>query len=82
MSVNPGFGGQAFIATALARIAQIRRRIEESGRSVDLEVDGGINQSTAAQAISAGADVLVAGTASFQGGPEHYAENLRRLRQA
>jgi ribulose-phosphate 3-epimerase len=82
MSVNPGFGGQGFIASALQRIEALRRRIDDSGRSVDLEVDGGINESTARQAIAAGADVLVAGTASFQGGPERYAENLRRLRQA
>jgi ribulose-phosphate 3-epimerase len=82
MSVNPGFGGQAFIASALQRIEALRRRIEASGRAIDLEVDGGINVATAAQAIAAGADVLVAGTASFQGGPERYAENLRRLRQA
>lgn len=81
MSVNPGFGGQAFIASQLRKIEALRRRIDASGRQIDLEVDGGINLETAPQAIAAGADVLVAGTASFQGGPQHYAENIRRLRQ-
>ncbi len=81
MSVNPGFGGQAFIASQLRKIEALRKRIDASGRQIDLEVDGGINLETARQAIAAGADVLVAGTASFQGGPQHYAENIRRLRQ-
>ncbi len=81
MSVNPGFGGQAFIASQLRKIEALRRRIDATGRQIDLEVDGGINLETARQAIAAGADVLVAGTASFQGGPQHYAENIRRLRQ-
>jgi len=81
MSVNPGYGGQAFIASQLRKIEALRRRIDASGRLIDLEVDGGINLETAPRAIAAGADVLVAGTASFQGGPAHYAENIRRLRQ-
>ena len=81
MSVNPGYGGQAFIASQLRKIEALRRRIDASGRLIDREVDGGINLETAPRAIAAGADVLVAGTASFQGGPTHYAENIRRLRQ-
>jgi ribulose-phosphate 3-epimerase len=81
MSVNPGFGGQSFIASQLTKIAHLRERIEASGRAIDLEVDGGINAETAAQAVAAGADVLVAGTASFGGGPAAYAENIRRLRK-
>jgi ribulose-phosphate 3-epimerase len=81
MSVNPGFGGQSFIASQLAKIAALRERIEASGRSIDLEVDGGINVETAARAVAAGADVLVAGTATFGGGPAAYAENIRRLRK-
>src|SRR5690348_3907114 len=81
MSVNPGFGGQSFIASQLAKLAQLRKRIEASGRAIDLEVDGGINAETAAKAVAAGADVLVAGTASFAGGPAAYAENIRRLRK-
>ena len=80
MSVNPGFGGQSFIPGSLAKIEALRRKIDASGRAIDLEVDGGINMETAPQAIAAGADVLVAGTATFKGGPEAYAGNIRRLR--
>ena len=82
MSVNPGFGGQTFIPGALDKIAALRRRIDGLGRDVDLEVDGGINFETAPQAIAAGADLLVAGTAAFTGGPAAYGENIRRLRGA
>ncbi len=80
MSVNPGFGGQSCIDSQLDKIARLRRLIDQSGRAIDLEVDGGINADTAARAVGAGADVLVAGTASFAGGPDHYADNIRRLR--
>jgi len=80
MSVNPGFGGQSFIPGSLAKIEALRRKIDASGRTIDLEVDGGINMETAPQAIAAGADVLVAGTATFKGGPEAYASNIQRLR--
>ncbi len=80
MSVNPGFGGQSFIESQLARIEIIRKRIDESGRAVELEVDGGINFETAPRAIAAGADVLVAGTATFKGGPSAYAKNISALR--
>jgi ribulose-phosphate 3-epimerase len=80
MSVNPGFGGQKFIHSQLAKISELRRMIEESGRAIDLEVDGGVDRSNAAQVIAAGADALVAGTASFEGGPGRYAENIRALR--
>ncbi|MDH5558384.1 MAG: ribulose-phosphate 3-epimerase, partial [Alphaproteobacteria bacterium] len=69
MSVNPGFGGQSFIESQLDKLAELRRRIDDSGRVIDLEVDGGINFDTAPRAIAAGADVLVAGTATFTGGP-------------
>jgi ribulose-phosphate 3-epimerase len=82
MTVNPGFGGQKFIPAQLEKIRDLRRRIDKIGRPIDLEVDGGINADTAAQAIAAGADVLVAGTASFAGGSKAYAENIRRLRAA
>jgi len=82
MSVNPGFGGQSFIRSQLDKIRALRRRIDESGRQIDLEVDGGINFATASAAIEAGADVLVAGTATFTGGPDAYAGNIRRLRGA
>jgi ribulose-phosphate 3-epimerase len=80
MSVNPGFGGQSFIAAALDKIRALRRQLDRLARAVDLEVDGGINAETAAEAIAAGADVLVAGTASFAGGAASYAANIARLR--
>jgi ribulose-phosphate 3-epimerase len=82
MSVTPGFGGQSFIASQLAKIAVVRRMIDAAGRSIDLEVDGGINAETAGAVIAAGADVLVAGTAGFAGGPARYADNIRTLRTA
>jgi ribulose-phosphate 3-epimerase len=86
MTVNPGFGGQAFLASQLPKIAAVRKRIDASGRKLMLEVDGGINEKTAKQAIAAGADTLVAGTAIFQGGGPHakkgtdYAGAIARLR--
>jgi len=80
MSVNPGFGGQSFIAGQLAKIAAIRALIDARGRDIRLEVDGGIDPATARQCIAAGADVLVAGSATFRGGPPCYAANIARLR--
>jgi ribulose-phosphate 3-epimerase len=80
MSVNPGFGGQAFIESQLRKIEAVRRMIDQSGRTIDLEVDGGIDRETAGRAIDAGADALVAGTAAFRGGPDCYADNIRMLR--
>jgi ribulose-phosphate 3-epimerase len=80
MSVNPGFGAQSFIPEALEKLRLLRARIDKLGRKIDLEVDGGINEATAAQAIAAGADVLVAGTATFNGGANAYAGNIRLLR--
>ncbi|MBO6633080.1 ribulose-phosphate 3-epimerase [Parvibaculum sp.] len=82
MSVNPGFGGQSFIESQLARIETIRKRIDAEGVNVELEVDGGINFETAPRAIAAGATVLVAGTATFKGGPSAYAQNIAALRGA
>ncbi len=82
MSVNPGFGGQSFIESQLAKIAELRRMIDQSGRPIDLEVDGGVNAETAPRIVAAGADVLVAGTATFEGGPQRYAQNIARLRPA
>ena len=87
MTVNPGFGGQKFIAGAMDKVRHLRQRIDETaksrkGRPIDLEVDGGINAETAAVAAQAGADVLVAGTATFAGGQPAYAGNIRRLREA
>ena len=80
MSVNPGYGGQKFITAQLDKICELRARINAAGRSIDLEVDGGINAQTAPQAIAAGADLLVAGTATFTGGPSAYADNIESLR--
>ena len=80
MSVNPGFGGQSFIGSQLEKIRLLRQRIDKLGKNIDLEVDGGINADNAAEVIKAGADVLVAGTATFQGGPNAYADNIRRVR--
>jgi len=84
MSVNPGFGGQAFIESQLDKIASLRARIdahvEAGGQPIDLEVDGGIDQETAPRAIAAGANVLVAGTATFRGGPDAYADNIAAMR--
>ena len=82
MSVNPGFGGQSFISSQLRKIEAIRKQIDKIGKPIDLEVDGGIDAETCRRAIDAGADVLVAGTATFRGGPERYAENIGRLRGA
>ncbi len=82
MSVNPGFGGQSFIDASLRKIELIRKRIDATGRDIHLEVDGGIDKATAVRAIAAGADVLVAGTATFRGGPSDYAANIARLRGA
>ncbi len=80
MSVNPGFGGQKFIDSQLPKISALRAKIDTSGRQIDLEVDGGIDQGNAARVIAAGADALVAGTAAFKGGPSAYAGNIRALR--
>ena len=80
MSVNPGFGGQSFIAGQLKKIAAVRKMIESSGRDIRLEVDGGITAETARLCIEAGADVLVAGSATFRGGPAAYAGNIAALK--
>jgi len=80
MSVNPGFGGQSFIESQLKKIEEIRKRIDETGKDIELEVDGGVNFETAPRVIAAGANVLVAGTATFKGGPTAYAKNIATLR--
>lgn len=80
MSVNPGFGGQSFIDSQLRKIEAVRKAIDKTGKDIALEVDGGIDAATAPRAIAAGANVLVAGTATFRGGPSAYADNIRRLR--
>lgn len=80
MSVNPGFGGQSFIHSQLDKIRRIRAMIDASGRDIHLEVDGGVNPETARLCVEAGADVLVAGSATFKGGPECYAANIAALK--
>ena len=80
MSVNPGFGGQSFIHSQLRKIEAVRKMIDKTGRPIRLEVDGGVNAETARRCVDAGADVLVAGSATFKGGPEHYATNIAALR--
>ena len=82
MSVNPGFGGQSFIAGQLKKIAAVRKMIDATGRDIRLEVDGGITPETARACIAAGADVLVAGSATFKGGPAAYAGNIAALKGA
>jgi ribulose-phosphate 3-epimerase len=81
MSVNPGFGGQKFIVSQLKKIEAIANRIAKENLAVLIEVDGGIDPDTAPRAVAAGANVLVAGTAAFRGGPDHYAANIRALRE-
>lgn len=82
MSVNPGFGGQSFIESQLRKIEAIRKMIDKTGKDIHLEVDGGVDANTAPRVIAAGATVLVAGTASFKGGPSAYAGNIAGLRRA
>ena len=82
MSINPGFGGQSFMRSQLAKIAALRAMIDASGRDIHLEVDGGVTPETARLCVEAGATALVAGTAVFQGGPQAYAGNIAALRGA
>jgi ribulose-phosphate 3-epimerase len=79
MSVNPGFGGQAFIPQVLGKLERVREMIDSAGLAIDLEVDGGVKPGIARQVIAAGADVLVAGSAVF-GAPD-YAKAIRALRE-
>ena len=80
MSVNPGFGGQSFIHSQLKKIEAVRRMIDKGGHDVMIEVDGGVNAETAGLCVDAGADVLVAGSATFKGGPGQYAANIAALK--
>ncbi|MBT8469434.1 MAG: ribulose-phosphate 3-epimerase [Deltaproteobacteria bacterium] len=79
MSVNPGFGGQSFIPSALDKLARIRAMIDESGFDIDLEVDGGVKPGTAGQVVEAGADVIVAGSAVFN--HDDYAAAIEAIRK-
>tara|TARA_B100001059_G_scaffold73556_1_gene71052 strand:+ start:1183 stop:1851 length:669 start_codon:yes stop_codon:yes gene_type:complete len=78
MSVNPGFGGQSFIHSSLDKIAKVRKMIDESGKDIRLEVDGGINKETIGLASQAGADTFVAGSAIFN--TENYEQTISELR--
>ena len=80
MSVNPGFGGQAFIESQLRKVEQLRQMIDRTGRDIILEIDGGLNAETSPRAISAGVTAIVAGSAVFKGGTTAYADNIRALR--
>ncbi len=80
MSINPGFGGQTFMHSQLAKIEALAGMIKASGRDIHLEVDGGVTPATAPLCVAAGATALVAGTAVFKGGPEAYAANIRALK--
>jgi ribulose-phosphate 3-epimerase len=80
MSVNPGFGGQKFIASQLRKIEAIAKRVAKENLDVIIEVDGGIDAATAPQALHAGATALVAGTAAFRGGAAAYSDNIKALR--
>jgi ribulose-phosphate 3-epimerase len=79
MSVNPGFGGQKFIPEALRKLAAVRRRIDESGRDIRLEIDGGVKIDNIAEIASAGADTFVAGSAIF--GSKDYRETVNAMRR-
>ena len=82
MSVNPGFGGQSFMSSQLRKIETLRRLIDQTGRDIILEVDGGVTPETARLCLGAGAGALVAGTAVFRGGAEAYAANIAALKRA
>lgn len=80
MSVNPGFGGQSFMASQLRKVERLRRMVDARGLAIEVEIDGGVDADTARQAVDAGATVLVAGSAAFRGGAGAYADNIRALR--
>ena len=80
MTVKPGFGGQKFMREELEKVRRLRRLVDKNGGRVDVQVDGGVNFETAPEAIAAGANILVAGTAAFAGGEDCYKTNLARLR--
>jgi ribulose-phosphate 3-epimerase len=80
MSVNPGFGGQSFIESQLRKAEELRHMIDQSGRDIILEIDGGLNPENAPRAVSAGVTAIVAGSAVFKGGPSAYGDNIRALR--
>jgi ribulose-phosphate 3-epimerase len=78
MTVNPGFGGQKFLHSQLKKIENIRKKIDKSGKKIELQVDGGINPETAKLVVQAGADVLVSGSYIF--GNKNYSEAIKQLK--
>lgn len=82
MSVNPGFGGQSFIDSALRKIEGVRHLLDQSGSSARVQVDGGVTSQNAAACVNAGADALVAGSAVFKGGASAWASNIEALKSA
>ena len=82
MSVNPGFGGQAFIPDAVDRVAAVRRMARDRGLSLRIEVDGGVGPANAGALYAAGADTLVAGAAVLKDGPAHYRARMEAIRAA
>ncbi len=80
MSVNPGFGGQKFIPSQLRKIEAIAKQVQMKGLDVIIEVDGGVDAGNVQSVIDAGATAIVAGTAAFKGGPDHYRANIAALR--
>ncbi|WP_342153062.1 ribulose-phosphate 3-epimerase [Methylorubrum sp. SB2] len=80
MTVNPGFGGQSFIESALETVSRVKALT--AGRSIGISVDGGVTPETAGPAAAAGADILVAGSAAFKGGPDQYQKNIAAIREA
>lgn len=82
MSVNPGFGGQAFIDSSLRKIEGARRLLDQAGVRAHVQVDGGVTAENAGACVVAGADALVAGTAAFKGGPSAWSANIEALKSA
>lgn len=80
MTVNPGFGGQAFIPAVVEKVARVKKMIGH--RKIDIEIDGGVTPETAPALVKAGANILVAGSAVFKGGPTHYGPNMDAIRKA
>ena len=80
MSVEPGFGGQKFMPEVIEKLKEIKKIVTEKNLNIDLEIDGGINFENIQSVIDAGANMIVAGTTTFKGGPDEYANNIEKLR--
>jgi ribulose-phosphate 3-epimerase len=82
MSVNPGFGGQSFMASQLKKVERLRAMVDRAGLDIIIEIDGGVTTDNVGRCLDAGATALVAGTAVFKGGPDAYARNIAALKGA